>query len=30
MADLSVVKMIEESINSPSGCLFPYRNVRYG
>ena len=30
VADLSVVKMIEESINSPSGCLFPYRNVATG
>lgn len=27
VADTSVVKMIEESLSSASGCLFPYRNV---
>jgi len=27
VADTSIVKMIEESISSPAGCLFPYRNV---
>jgi DGQHR domain-containing protein len=27
VADTSVLKMIEESLGSPSGCLFPYRNI---
>lgn len=27
VTDTSVVKMIEESLTSPSGCLFPYRNI---
>ena len=27
IADASVVKMIEESLSSPSGCLFPFRNI---
>jgi len=27
ITDTSVVKMIEESLVSPSGCLFPYRNI---
>jgi DGQHR domain-containing protein len=27
IADTSVVKMIEESLSSTSGCLFPYRNI---
>lgn len=30
IADTSVVKMIEESLSSPSGCLFPYRNIATG
>lgn len=30
IADTSIVKMLEESINSPSGCLFPYRNIASG
>ena len=30
ITDTSVVKMIEESISSPSGCLFPYRNMATG
>jgi DGQHR domain-containing protein len=30
VADTSVVKMIEESLSSPSGCLFPYRNIASG
>ena len=30
VADTSVVKMIEESLSSPSGCLFPYRNIATG
>ncbi len=27
VTDTSVVRMIEESLTSPSGCLFPYRNI---
>jgi DGQHR domain-containing protein len=27
IADASVVKMIQESISSPAGCLFSYRNI---
>jgi DGQHR domain-containing protein len=27
VADTSVVRMIEESMTSTSGCLFPYRNI---
>ena len=27
IADASVVKMIQESLSSPSGCLFPCRNI---
>jgi DGQHR domain-containing protein len=27
ITDTSIVKMIEESLVSPSGCLFPYRNI---
>lgn len=27
VADTSIVKMIEESLTSSSGCLFPYRNI---
>jgi DGQHR domain-containing protein len=30
IADESVVKMIGESISSPSGCLFPFRNMSTG
>jgi DGQHR domain-containing protein len=27
VTDTSIVKVIEESLTSPSGCLFPYRNI---
>jgi len=30
VTDTSVVKMIQESIQAPSGCLFPYRNIATG
>lgn len=30
IADTSIIKMVEESITSPSGCLYPYRNVATG
>jgi len=30
IADASIVKMLEESISQPSGCLFPYRNIATG
>lgn len=30
ITDTSVIKMLTESINSPSGCLFPYRNIASG
>jgi DGQHR domain-containing protein len=30
IADNSIVNMIEESLSSPSGCLFPYRNMASG
>ena len=30
VADTSVVKMVQESITSPSGCLFPFRNLATG
>lgn len=30
IADSSVVKMIQESLSSTSGCLFPYRNMATG
>ena len=30
VADASVVKMIEDSLTSASGCLFPYRNLATG
>ena len=30
ITDTSIVKMIEESLSSPSGCLFPYRNIATG
>src|SRR6185369_9560337 len=30
VADSSIVKMLEESLTTPSGCLFPYRNIASG
>lgn len=30
VADNSIVKMVEESLSQPSGCLFPYRNIATG
>lgn len=30
ISDTSVIKVIQESISSPSGCLFPYRNIATG
>lgn len=30
VADASVVKMLHESLNTPGGCLFPYRNMATG
>jgi DGQHR domain-containing protein len=30
IVDTSIVKMLEESITSPSGCLFPFRNMSTG
>ncbi len=30
ITDTSIVKMLEESISSTSGCLFPYRNIATG
>lgn len=30
ISDTSIIKMLEESITSPSGCLYPYRNVATG
>lgn len=30
IADNSIVKMVEESLSQPSGCLFPYRNTATG
>lgn len=30
VADTSIVRMVEESLSTPSGCLFPYRNVATG
>ena len=30
VTDTSVVRMIEESLTAPSGCLFPYRNIATG
>jgi DGQHR domain-containing protein len=30
ISDASVIKPIQESISSPSGCLFPYRNLATG
>lgn len=30
IADSTVVRMVQESLMSPSGCLFPYRNIATG
>ena len=30
IADTSIIKLVQESITSPSGCLFPYRNLASG
>lgn len=30
VADSSIVKVLQESLASPSGCLFPYRNIATG
>lgn len=30
ISDASVIKLIQESISAPSGCLFPYRNIASG
>jgi DGQHR domain-containing protein len=30
VSDTAVVSMLAESLNSPSGCLFPYRNMATG
>jgi len=30
IADASVIQMLEESLNTPSGCLFPYHNIATG
>lgn len=30
ITDTSIVQMLEESLTSPSGCLFPYRNLSSG
>jgi DGQHR domain-containing protein len=30
VTDTSVIKMLEESLSLPSGCLFPYRNIATG
>jgi DGQHR domain-containing protein len=30
ISDTSVIKFIQESLLSPSGCLFPYRNIATG
>lgn len=30
ITDTSIIKMIGESLTSPSGCLFPYRNLATG
>jgi DGQHR domain-containing protein len=30
IADTSIIKMIEDSLSTPSGCLFPYRNIATG
>ena len=30
ITDTSIVEMLRESLNTPSGCLFPYRNLATG
>jgi DGQHR domain-containing protein len=30
ITDTSIIKMLEESLTTPSGCLFPYRNIATG
>ncbi len=30
VTDTSIVSMLQESLTSPSGCLFPYRNITSG
>lgn len=30
VADTTIVKILEESLTSPNGCLFPYRNLATG
>ncbi len=30
ITDTSLIKMLEESLTSPSGCLFPFRNIATG
>jgi DGQHR domain-containing protein len=30
VADTALIKVLEESLNSPLGCLFPYRNIATG
>ena len=30
ITDTSIVKMLEESLTHPTGCLFPYRNIATG
>jgi DGQHR domain-containing protein len=30
VADASIIKMLEESLTSPAGCLFPYHNISTG
>lgn len=30
ITDTAIIKMIEESLTNPNGCLFPYRNIATG
>lgn len=30
ITDTSIVKMLDDSLNQPSGCLFPFRNISTG
>jgi DGQHR domain-containing protein len=30
VADTSIIQMLQESLTTPSGCLFPYRNIATG
>jgi DGQHR domain-containing protein len=30
ISDTSIIKLVQETITSPSGCLFPYRNMASG